>query len=108
MAFLVCGWTSILNIFNVRSRKSMFLSDIKGNSQLTIYAWGTVFLFALLVLIPPVGNVFGLAYLGWEHWQLAIGLSIVPLIGSEIGKFIALYKEKREYKGRFVTHTPRG
>jgi len=87
MAFLVIGWTSILHIFTVRSKHSVFRRPIWDNPILTLSALTMTILFALLVLIQPATALFGMTTLSVNHWLLAIGLSIIPTITAEIYKF---------------------
>ncbi|MCL1801956.1 MAG: cation-translocating P-type ATPase, partial [Promicromonosporaceae bacterium] len=83
MAFLVCGWTSILHIFNVRSSKSIFATPIRDNVPLVICAWAMVGLFAILVA-TPAGLILGLVPIGLNHWFFAICLSLVPTAVREV------------------------
>jgi len=105
MSFLIVGWTSILHIFTVRSRKSMFRRTIKDNPKLALSAAAMIVLFALLVLIPPAAWFFGMTALSLEHWLIAIGLSLVPTITAELGKLIKNGCERTSRGRRLVRHT---
>lgn len=107
VSFLILGWTSILHIFTVRSRKSMFKRTVLDNIPLLISSIAMILLFALLVLVKPVGAIFGLTPIGWSQWLIVIGLSIVPTIVAEIGKWLAERKEKYAYKRRLIKHRER-
>lgn len=89
MAFLVTGWTSILHVLTVRSRKMLYKYRIKENPQLYISGGVMLVVFAmiaLLVSVPAVGNALEMSGLnGWE-WLIVIGLSLVPTIVAEYGK----------------------
>lgn len=104
ITFLVLGWTSILHIFTVRSRKSIFKRTLKDNPPLVISALAMLALFALLVAFAPLGSIFGLAPIGGVHWLIAIGLSLVPTIVAELFKFWNNHTTKRFYKRRMVRH----
>lgn len=91
MAFLVLGLTSIMHIFTVRSRKSIFERTLRDNWALVISAVGMMAMLALLVAIPPVGKLFGLTAIGSWHWMIVILLSIIPTIVAEIGKYSENY-----------------
>ena len=84
MAFLICGWTSIIHIFNVRTSKSVFKSSIKNNKSLAISAIAMILIFGLMVLLPSFGNIFGLTAIGGCRWLVVIGLSMVPTAAREI------------------------
>ena len=107
LSFLIVGWTSILHIFTVRSRQSVFNSRLRDNPKLGVSAAAMIGFFALLVIVPPLANIIGVTALGLKHWGIAIGLSIVPTIVAEIGKIIRNRSEKRQYKNRLVHHVNR-
>jgi len=92
MAFLVLGWTSVIHIFVVRSRVSVFKRSLKDNPQLVISAICMFFMLAGLAAIPPVASVLKLVAMGGYHWLIAIGLSLLPLMVAEYGKFWDNYK----------------
>lgn len=107
MAFLVIGWTSILHIFNVRSRKSIFKRTLRDNPPLPISAGVMISLFAVLVIVPPLGKIFGLVPLSWMHWIIVAGLSLVPTIAAEFGKVRENSILNKEFKDRIVKHRHR-
>ena len=92
MAFLVLGWTSVIHIFVVRSRVSVFKRTLKDNPQLVISAICMFLMLAGMAAIPPVASVLKLVAMGGYHWLIAIGLSLLPLIVAEYGKFWDNYK----------------
>ncbi|MCL2339436.1 MAG: cation-translocating P-type ATPase, partial [Actinomycetia bacterium] len=104
MCFMVVGWTSILHVFNVRSRKSVFQSNIRANPRLAVSAVAMLVLFTLLAAVPVLRMIFGLYALGLYHWLLAIALSIIPLLIAEIGKLIRHGSESWRYRRRLVQH----
>ncbi|MDQ0359431.1 calcium-translocating P-type ATPase, PMCA-type [Breznakia pachnodae] len=85
MAFLTIGWTSILHIFNVRSKKSVFETTLSNNKPLTMSAIAMIVVFGLLVA-TPIGNIFGLTHIGFVHWLIVIVLSILPTLSHELGR----------------------
>jgi len=92
MAFLVLGWTSILHIFVVRSRASIFKRSLKDNPQLVISAAIMFLVLAGMAAIPPVAKALNFVVMDGCQWLICIGLSIVPLIVAEYGKFWDNYK----------------
>jgi magnesium-transporting ATPase (P-type) len=86
MAFLVLGWTSILHIFTVRSRESVFRRTLKDNPRLPISAAVMLLVFAALAAIPPLAGIFGFVSMGGYHWLIAVGLSLLPILRAEYGK----------------------
>ena len=92
MAFLVLGWTSVIHIFVVRSRSSIFKRSITDNPQLIISAVCMLILLAGLAAIPPVASALGFTAMDFNHWLICVGISFFPLIVAEYGKFWDNYK----------------
>ncbi len=86
MAFLVTGWTSVLHVLTVRSRKMLYKYRIKENPQLYVSCGVMLAVFALLAAIPPVATALGMTSLNIWQWLTVIGLAIIPLLVAEYGK----------------------
>ncbi len=107
VAFLVLGWTSILHLFTVRSRKSVFKRAVMDNPPVLYSTVGMIAVFSFLVAFPPIGKIFGLTAIGSYHWLLAAGLSLIPTVVAEIGKLIdnqTSIREINEYRNRLIRH----
>lgn len=104
MAFLVVAFTSILHVFTVRSRVSIFRRTIRDNLPLLGIALGMIVLFALLVVVRPVGALFGLAPLGLSDWAIVIGLTLVPTIVAELVKLWDNRHTTMTFRHRLVRH----
>ena len=104
MTFLVVGWTSILHVFTVRSRVSIFRRRFTDNPKLILSAAGMIALFVLLAAIPPVSHIFGMESISAWHWLIAVGLSLIPTVTAEIGKLLQNRGEARRYRRRLVRH----
>ena len=104
LAFLVIAFTSIIHIFTVRTRKSVFRHPIKDNMTLFYSALAMIALFALMALIPPFGAIFGVIPIGPVDWTLVVVLSILPLLAAELFKLWDNRHEAREYRDRLVKH----
>jgi magnesium-transporting ATPase (P-type) len=100
MAFLVLGWTSLLHIFTVRSRTSVFKRTLKDNPQLPISAAAMFIVIAALAAIPSVASVLGFAAMSGNHWLIALGVSLLPILVAEYGKFWDNYKYYSAEKNR--------
>ena len=105
MSFLIVGWTSILHVFTVRSRLSIFKRTLKDNPRIVISAVGMIAVFALIVLISPLAKIFGMVSIGLWQFLIVIGLTFIPTITAEIGKYIQNNGEKLRYRRRLVRHT---
>lgn len=100
MTFLVLGYTSIVHVFTVRSRKSVFRRTVRDNLPILYSAVGMMAAFAALVLIRPLGDLFGFTALGLNHWLIVLGLTVVPTLVAEYEKFWDNRKFKNMEKNR--------
>jgi magnesium-transporting ATPase (P-type) len=92
MAFVVLGWTSILHIFVVRSRISVFKRSLKDNPRLPLNALIMFLVLGGLAAIPVFRDNLGFVAMDIIHWLIAFGISFVPIIVAEYGKFWDNYK----------------
>ena len=104
MAFLVIGFTSILHIFTVRSRGSVFKHPVLNNKPLFISAVAMIVLIVLLGVVTPLGAILGLMPIGILDWGIVIVLSVVPFLVAEVFKTWDNRHERSEHKRRLVTH----
>ena len=98
LAFIVLGWTSILHILTVRSRKSIFKRTFLDNPLLVISMACMLLALVIIVIVPSIRTALGLTKIELHHWLVALGLSIVPTIVAEIRKFIDNHSENSEYE----------
>jgi len=105
MAFLIIGWSAILHIFTARSEESITKSNVLHANPWMLAGAGVMILtFAILVLVPGLGESLGMATLSITHWLIVVGLVTIPTIAAEIGKYISRRSEAKEYKNRLVKH----
>lgn len=89
MAFLVTGWTSVLHVLTVRSRKSLILYRFSDNPQLYLSVLVMLVLlggFVGFAAIPSVGAALGMSKLGGWQWLAVIILTLFPTAVAEYGK----------------------
>ena len=107
MAFLVVGWSSILHIFNVRSSKSVFKTPINDNYPLAALALAMIILFALMIGVPQIGVLFGLAPLSATQWLVATVLSLIPSAMRELfrhfGKIRPILERRKKARERALS-----
>ena len=95
MAYVAVGWTSVVNILNVRSfNKSLFTIGIMSN-RLLFYGvcFSLAFVF-ITAIIPPtilnhhgnLVNIFHCVPISLSHWFILTGLAISPIIVVELQK----------------------
>jgi len=87
MAFLVLGISSILNIFNISSEKSIFKHEWSKNPKLVYAAFATMSILIILVLLPQLGSfILNSARISISHWIFVLILSLIPVSISEFFK----------------------
>lgn len=94
LAFIILGWSSVIHIFNVRSKESIFKIGFMSNPLLFWSAICSIVIVLAVALVPPLASIFSLVALSGTHWLLAIGLSIIPLIVIELQKAILRKMDK--------------
>jgi len=94
MAFAVLAFSQIVQAYNMRSDRSLFRIGFFGNKKLNQAAAIAVILMAI-VLFTPVSVVFGLVYLPWQLYLIALGLIFVPLVVMELVKALGLLKKHK-------------
>ena len=107
MSFLVVAFTSIVHIFTVRSRASVFKTPISHNMPLVYSILAMLALFSLMVLLPPLQFVFGLTSITGAQWAIVAALTVVPTIIAEAFKLLHDIIEKRRHRRRLVHHNLR-
>jgi Ca2+-transporting ATPase len=82
MAFLTLAMCEVFHSFNMRSLHGSIFT-LKGQNW---WLWGagllSLLLTSVVVLIPPVANVFSMVAIGWEEYliAMALGFAIIPLV----------------------------
>ena len=108
MCFLVVAFTSVLHVFTVRTRGSVFRRTVRDNLPLVWSSVAILASFSALVLVEPLGAVFGLAPIGPVSWACSLGLSLVPTAVAEAFKLWDNHRETLLYRLRLVRHQNRG
>lgn len=93
LAFMVLSLSQIIQAFNMRSDRSLFMIGFFKNHKLNWAALVSIVLVAM-VLFTPVRTAFGLAVLPLKLYLLGTGLILVPLIVMELSKAFGLIKHK--------------
>lgn len=104
MCFIVMAFTSVFHIFTVRSRNSIFKRSITDNMPMMYSVIGVSLAFSLMVLIEPLGSIFGLAQLDVIRLLISLGLALVPTVVAELLKLWDAANEAGAYRFRLVKH----
>lgn len=92
MAFLVLATLQVFHASNMRSNRSIFSIGVFSNRMMNIAAVSSLGLIALVTLIEPIANAFGMIILDPIKYLIAFGLALTPLIITEI---IKLFTSKK-------------
>ncbi|MCL1897846.1 MAG: cation-translocating P-type ATPase [Micrococcales bacterium] len=106
MCFLTLGFAAIGHVFTVRSRQSVFKRTLRDNPLIAFYAFAMMALFALFVLVEPVGSLMGLVPITAQQWLVVLGLAVVPTVVAEVVKLVRSSSETHTYRRRLVRHRP--
>lgn len=89
MAFVTLSLSQLMHTFNVRSvDKSIFQMGLFTNKYLVGANLISILLIVILIIVPPLREVFKLTLLGTEYLLEVIGLSLAPVVLVEIKKLI--------------------
>jgi len=97
LTFTVMVFAQLFHAFNCRSdRRSLFVLGIGTNKPLLWAAVGSALLQATIILNPWAREVFQSALFDPEHWMLAMGLGLLPLLAMEGWKAVAGIKRRHQ------------
>ena len=88
MAFASLGLLELVHSFNIKTDESLFKVGFLENKYLLgAFILGSL-LQVIVVVIPPIANLFKLVPLTGIQWLYTVGISIMPLIIMEMQKKI--------------------
>ncbi len=94
MAFMVLSASQVLHAFNMRSEKSLFKTGVFGNGKLNWAALASLLLVVLVLFVPGLNTVFGLAVLTPELYLVGLGLIVIPTVIMEFCKLTGLIRHQ--------------
>jgi Ca2+-transporting ATPase len=90
VTFTVMVFAQLFHAFNCRSdRRSLFAIGLTTNKPLLWAVIGSALLQAAILLHPASREVFKASSFDPEHWALAMGLGLLPLLAMETWKALA-------------------
>ncbi len=97
MAFIVLALSELVHVFNVRNNKeSIFKTVIFSNKKLLLAIAGSATLVLVILFVPALREIFGLAVLPSENILETIILVIAPIIIVELFKLLKINTLKNE------------
>ena len=98
MAFAVLGFSQLIHVRNLHSNKiSCFKISPFINKALIGAILVSAAFMVLILLIPPIMNIFGTVAMDGIHWAYVLLLSLVPIVMVEWMKLMKLNGSKDEY-----------
>ncbi len=89
MVFMTLTFSQLVHGMNVRSSNSLFVKGLFSNVYYLIVIVLSIGIQLAIMFVPQINSIFKLApSLSMEMWGIIAGLSIVPLIVTEIRKLI--------------------
>lgn len=97
MAFCVLALSQLVHVFNVRDNKnSIFKTGVLNNKMLILATFVSIALMLVIVFVPVLREIFGLAVLPAMHILEVIILVFSPILIVEIVKLLKLNTAKNE------------
>ncbi|MBQ8849153.1 MAG: calcium-translocating P-type ATPase, PMCA-type [Clostridia bacterium] len=87
MAFMILALSQAVHTYNMRSDHSVFSIGVFSNKYVNLATLAAIVLMSV-VLFTPLNAIFGLVYLDWKLYLIALGLIFVPLVVMEVYKVI--------------------
>lgn len=95
MTFATLCLSQIVHAMNQHSNTlSFFSKDQPKNKMLFLAMIASVLMLMIIVLVPVLRDFFSIVPLTLKQWLVVIGLSLMPLVVSEILKLFAPKEEK--------------
>ena len=95
MTFATLCLSQIVHAMNQHSNTlSFFSKDQPKNKMLFLAMLASVLMLMIIVCVPVLRDFFSIVPLTLKQWLVAIGLSLMPLVVSEILKLFAPKEEK--------------
>lgn len=88
MAFATLAFSQLFQALNARSSQSLFRVGLFSNKYIVLAFLGSAALQLTVMLVPSLRLVFGVVPMDSLHWDLVIGLSVVPVVVGEIQKLV--------------------
>ncbi|MCL2604896.1 MAG: cation-translocating P-type ATPase [Defluviitaleaceae bacterium] len=93
MAFMVLSWSSLIDIFNTRTRLSIFQAGFMTNKGIFFTVIGALAFSVIVATTPFLMEVFNVVPVGTAHWLIMIGLALLHVGIVEIIKLVLRARE---------------
>lgn len=94
MAFLTLALSQTFHAYNMRSERSIFKIGVFTNHKLNWVTLISLVLIAFVAFTPGVVTAFGMTYLPYYGYLIALGFGFVPILIMEISKAVGQIKHR--------------
>ena len=88
VAFLVLSISQVIHAYNMRSNSSLFSIGLFTNSNLNKASLISIAIISVIMIFTPLTIAFGMTFLPYMYYFIAIFLACVPLFVMEIAKLL--------------------
>jgi Ca2+-transporting ATPase len=89
LTFTILVFAQLAHAFNCRSdNRSVFALGFLTNKALLFGVMASVGLQAAIIFSPPIQRIFKVTPFDPQHWLLALGIGLLPLIAMELWKAV--------------------
>jgi Ca2+-transporting ATPase len=87
LTFTILVFAQLAHAFNCRSdNRSIFALGFLTNKTLLFGVMASVGLQAAIIFSPPIREIFKVTQFDPQHWLLALGIGLLPLVAMELWK----------------------
>lgn len=91
MAFATLMFAQLVHVRNLHSNTlSSFKTNPMKNKPLILAIFVSAIIGLIVLLVPPIREVFSLAVMDREHWTIVILMSFVPIVVVELFKLLKI------------------
>ena len=95
MAFVTLAWASTINIFNARTRQSIFTAGFLSNKGVFFSVLLLLCVTAFVALWPPLASVFNAVPMSGRHW---VAVAVLALSQLGFGELLKLFLRRKALK----------
>ena len=96
MAFMTIGLLELIHSFNIKNEKSLFETGLFENKYLVGALLLGIFVQTIVVIIPPIAEIFELTNLTMVQWLITVVISVLPIPIIELQKKFDAKQDKNE------------
>ena len=91
-----CKTSELIHSFNIKNEKSLFETGLFENKYLVGALLLGIFVQTIVVIIPPIAEIFELTNLTMIQWLITVLISVLPIPIMELQKKFDSKHDKNE------------